>query len=66
MGWGIVAASALQSDKACDFVSTRSSLGGEGGADDGGGDSKIPRFDDINSTDAVGACNLIELLEELD
>ena len=32
----------------------------------GGGDGKIPRFDDINSTDAVGACNLIELLEELD
>lgn len=37
-----------------------------GGADDGGGDGKIPRFDDINSTDAVGACNFIELLEELD
>lgn len=37
-----------------------------GGGDGGGGDGKIPRFDEILSTDAVGACNLIELLEECD
>lgn len=65
MGWGIVATSALQSDEACDIVSTSSGLGGRG-ADGGGGDGKIPRFDEILSTDAVGACNLIELLEECD
>lgn len=66
MGWGIVATSALQSDEACDIVSTYKFGSWGRGADGGGGDGKIPRFDEILSTDAVGACNLIELLEECD